>query len=330
MKTALCSALVWLVGWALPSAAQETLKVVVMIVPQQYFVEQLGGNRVAVTVLVPPGTDPHVYEPKPQNMVQISHADLYIAMGTPEEQAWLPRLLAARPDLEVLHQDAGISKLAMTDHHHDDHERHQHKEVKAGPVGAPSSASKAASRSSTTGSEDKLPHAVDQRHLDPHIWLSPKMVRIQAETISRGLCEKDPEGTDYYRARLQAFQHQLDQLDQQLGALFSQVHGPAAFLTFHPSWGYFARDYGLHQVPIEVEGKEPSPKQLAELMRRITRERIPVLLVQPQFSRRLSEVVARQTGVQLLTADSLALDWENNLLDLARRLAAALKQENKP
>ena len=327
---ALCCGLLWLVGWALPTAAQKTLKVVVMIVPQQYFVEQLGGNRVAVTVLVPPGTDPHVYEPKPRNMVQISKADLYIAMGTPEEQAWLPRLLAARSDLEVLHQDAGISKLAMTGHHHDDHETHQHQAEQAGRGGAPSSASKAAPRSSATGPEDRLPHAVDERHLDPHIWLSPKMVRTQAETISRGLCEKDPEGTDYYRARLQSFQQQMDQLDQQLGALFSRVHRPAAFLTFHPSWGYFAHDYGLHQVPIEVEGKEPSPKQLAELMRRITRERIPVLLVQPQFSRRLSEVVARQTGVQLITADPLALDWENNLLDVGRRLAAALNQESKP
>lgn len=327
---ALCCGLLWLVGWALPSAAQKALNVVVMIVPQQYFVEQLGGNRVAVTVLVPPGTDPHVYEPKSQNMVQIFHADLYIAMGTPEEQAWLPRLLAARPDLEVLHQDAGIPKLAMTGHHHDDHETHQHKEVKAGPVGAPAAASKAAPRSTATGPENRPSHPIDERYLDPHIWLSPQLVRIQAETISRGLCKKDPEGTDYYRARLQSFQHQLDQLDQQLGALFSRVQRPAAFLTFHPSWGYFARDYGLNQVPIEVEGKEPSPKQLAELMRRITRERIPVLLVQPQFSRRLSEVVARQTGVQLITADSLALDWENNLLDVGRRLAAALNQESKP
>jgi zinc transport system substrate-binding protein len=327
---ALCFGLLWLAGWALPAAAQEPLRVVVMIVPQQYFVEQLGGDRVAVTILVPPGADPHVYEPKPKNMVQISSADLYIAMGTPEERVWLPRLLASRPDLSVLHQDAGIPKLAMMDHRHDDHETHRHKAEKAGPVGTPPSTTKGAPQSTAAAIGNQLSAPVDERHLDPHIWLSPKMLRIQAETISRGLREKDPAGAEYYRARLQSFQHLLDRLDQQLTALFSNLHGPAAFLTLHPSWGYFARDYGLNQVPIEVEGKEPSPKELEKLMRRVTRERIPVLLVQPQFSRRLSDVVARQTGIQVITADPLALNWEDNLLNLARQLAATLNQERTP
>jgi zinc transport system substrate-binding protein len=326
-NTLLCAALVGLLGllgWCEPVAAARPLNVMVMIAPQRYFVEQIGGNRVAVTVLVPPGTDPHTYEPKPQTMVQAAQAQLYLAMGIPEERAWLPRLLAIRSNLPVIHQDQGIAKNAMASHDHDEADQHSSASQPRMP---------AAPTVGTTGPglPDSLEHGAEAAHvhdpggLDPHIWLSPKLVRQQAETIASGLCAADPEGTAEYQSRLAAFQQKIDQLDRDLQTLFASVPGPKSFLVVHPSWGYFARDYGLTQMPMEVEGKEPNARDLARLIQRTTDERIPVLLVEPQFSQRLAEVVARQTGVRILVADPLAADWETNLRQVAEQLVEAFR-----
>jgi zinc transport system substrate-binding protein len=310
-----------LLGWCNPVAAAQPLNVMVMIAPQRYFVEQIGGNRVAVSVLVPPGTDPHSYEPKPQTMVQAAQAKLYLAMGIPEEQAWLPRLLAIRPNLPVIHQDRGIVKAAMKSHHHDDAD---HPPPAPQPrVPAPMASTTAPDVPGSLEHGAGAAHADEPQGLDPHIWLSPKLVRRQAETVAAGLCAADPAGTAEYQSRLAAFQQRIDQLDRHLQTLFAAVQGPKSFLVVHPSWGYFARDYGLTQMPMEAEGKEPNARDLARLIQHTTDERIPVLLVEPQFSQRLAEVLARETGVRILVADPLAPDWESNLRQLAERLVEA-------
>jgi zinc transport system substrate-binding protein len=96
-------------------------------------------------------------------------------------------------------------------------------------------------------------------------------------------------------------------------------------MVFHPSWGYFARDYGLHQVPVEIEGKTPKPAQLKRLIEHARKRDIRLIFVQPQFSRKSAELIARAIGARIIEADPLAADWEQNL----RRSAEAIKEALK-
>ena len=96
-------------------------------------------------------------------------------------------------------------------------------------------------------------------------------------------------------------------------------------MVFHPSWGYFARQYGLEQVPIEIEGKAPKPAQLAELIGHAKEQNIQIIFVQPQFSRKSAEVVAREIGGKVVFADPLAEDWLQNLADVAEKFRQAAR-----
>ena len=96
-------------------------------------------------------------------------------------------------------------------------------------------------------------------------------------------------------------------------------------MVFHPYWGYFAGDYGLHQVPVEIEGKDPKPAQLKGLIEHAKRKHIKIIFVQPQFSTRSADLVAKEIGGQVIFADPLASDWSGNLREVAQNLKAALR-----
>jgi zinc transport system substrate-binding protein len=298
--------------------AADKLPVFVTIAPQKYFVQQIGKDLVDVQVMVHPGADPHTYEPKPQQMVAISRAKLYFAVGIEFEKANLNKITATNPDLKVIHTDHGIEKLAMEAHHHHDDHAEKHHDT---------------DHHENDHEHEKGEHHGDAEHdkghhkhagLDPHIWLSPPLVKIQARTILTALQEADPVHRGVYEANFKAFTMQIDQLDADLKKTFAGKTG-LQFMVFHPSWGYFAHAYGLKQVPIEIEGKEPRPAELKELIQHARKNDIKVVFVQPQFSTQSAEVVAREIGGQVAFADPLAEDWMANLRQVADKFQAALK-----
>ncbi len=315
----------WLTMWGLPlflwgsaAIAASPLSVFVSIEPQRYFVERIGGDRVAVSVLVPAGADPHSYEPKPRQMTELSRAAVYFAIGIDFEKAWLKKIAAANPKMPIVATDRGIEKIALPPHGH---------EAAHGPEAAAPGASKGKTRP-RSGKPPTHDHAAGHAHahadgLDPHIWLSPGLVKIQAAHIRDGLIAVDPDHRPRYEAGCAAFLEEIDRLDAELRALFAGKEG-SRFLVFHPSWGYFARDYGLDQRAIEVEGKEPKPAQLEELIRFARKEGIRVVFVQPQFSTRSAETVARGIEGRVIPVDPLAADWAENLRRTAGRLHEAL------
>ncbi len=297
------------------SVAADKLPVFVSIVPQKYFVQQIGKDLVDAQVMVQPGASPATYEPKPQQMADLSKTKIYFAIGVPFENAWLSKIAAANPNMRVIHTDHGIEKLAMAaHHHHDDHEKGEHHE------------------------EEKHGHEKDEHHgeaehdkdhhehtgLDPHIWLSPPLVKIQAQTILAALQEADPAHRSVYEANFKAFTAQIDRLDADLKKTFAGKTG-LQFMVFHPAWGYFAHAYGLEQVPIEIEGKDPKPAQLKKLIQHARENGIKVVFVQPQFSTKSAELVAREIGGQVAFANPLAEDWMANLRQVADKFQAALK-----
>ena len=302
--------------------AAEKLHTFVTIAPQKYLVQQIGKDLVDVQVMVEPGADPHTYEPNPKQMVAISKAKLYFAVGIEFEDANLRKITATNPNLKVIHTDHYIEKLAMeAHHHHDDHEEGEHHGEEKHDHKKSEHHEEAENEHHGEEEHDKDHH--EHAGLDPHIWLSPPLVKIQAHTIMVALKEADPVHRSTYEANYKAFASQIDRLDAELKQIFTGKTG-LQFMVFHPSWGYFANAYGLKQVPIEIEGKNPKPAQLKELIQHARKKGIKVVFVQPQFSTQSAEVIAREIGGQVAFADPLAEDWMANLREVANKFQSAL------
>lgn len=308
--------------------AAEKVSVFVSIVPQKYFVQQIGKDLVDIKIMVRPGASPATYEPKPRQMAELSKAKLYFSIGVPFENAWLKKIAAANPDMKVIHTDHGINRIAMVAHHHHDEEHHgeaRHKEEHHGEEHHKDEHHK----DEHHGEEHhKNEHHGEEHHdhagLDPHIWLSPALVKIQAKTILNALQAADPSHKKAYEANFNSFAAKIDALDQELKQIFAGKKG-LQFMVFHPAWGYLAHDYGLKQVPIEIEGKDPKPAQLKELIAHAKEDGIKVIFVQPQFSTKSAKTVANEIGGQVAFADPLAADWMANLRMIAGKFKDALK-----
>lgn len=276
---------------ALAAAAPETtLQVFVSVPPQKQFVERIGGEHVTVRTLVQPGQSPHSFEPTPSQVVAMADADLYVRAGMPFEDAWLKRIRSANPDLRVLDAREGIALVSLTDHDHEGEAHGQH---------------------------------VHQDGLDPHVWTSPPLVKVMAQHIRDTLADLDPAHAQDYAERYAAFAAELDALDAEIRARLADVTS-RRFLVYHPAWGYFAQTYGLTQVPIEKEGKEPGARSMAALIDQARREGIEVIFVQPQFNRRAAEEVARAIGGRVVAIDPLAEDYLANMRTVTNLLDEAM------
>jgi zinc transport system substrate-binding protein len=273
-----------------------SLGVFVSIAPQKYFVQKIGGTLVNVSILVPAGADPHTYEPKPKQMVELSKSALYFAVGIDFERAWLKKISATYPRMRIIHTDEGIAKIPMSGEHRQEGDIHKHEKKAQHHDGAP----------------------------DPHVWLAPAPVKVQAAHILKALSEADPKNRLQYAAGYDAFLKELDALDGELKALFAGRKGEQ-FMVFHPAWGYFAESYGLEQAPVEAGGKEPKAAQLQSLIRRARERGVKVIFVQPQLSAKSAQMVAREIGGAVVRVDPLAENWDANMREVARKFRAALQ-----
>lgn len=281
--------------------AEGEIPVFVSIIPQKYFVKAIGGARVDVDIMVTPGQAPETFEPGPAQMKRLATAKIYFAAGLPFESVWLPKISSINPDMVIVHTDAGIKKQPI--HRHDAHE----------PVSR--------IKKPVFHNHHHHDHHHDCGEDDPHIWLSPPLVMRQAENILTGLIQASPGYQAEFESNYSSFILKLKNLDAELRQLFSG-HKKGMFLVFHPSWGYFADAYGLRQVSIEFEGKEPKAKDLQELIRYARETGIRTIFIQPQFPTRQAEIIASEIKGSLVHADPLAENWMENI----RSVAAALKE----
>ena len=272
--------------------ALEKKSVIVSISPQKYFVEAIGGGFVETTVIVSPNQSPANYEPSPSQMIIMSKADIYFAVGVPFENAWLEKFTRINPAMKVVHTDAGIKKRPI-----DRHESH-----------APPTVSK----------HEHNHHGP----MDPHIWLSPPLVKIQAEHTRNGLILIDPAHHKIYERNYSQFIARIEGLDKELKTLFSKDTRQKKFLVFHPSWGYFADAYGLTQISIEIEGKNPKAREVKNLIEFARQQHIQIIFIQPQFSTKQAEIIANEINGQVIFADPLAENWYGNI----RAVAMSIKQ----
>jgi zinc transport system substrate-binding protein len=161
---------------------------------------------------------------------------------------------------------------------------------------------------------------------DPHIWLSPPLVKVQAQMIYNGLVELDPDHEAEYAANLETFLADLDELDTDIQETLSHLES-RKFLVFHPAWAYFARDYGLEMIPVQIEGSDPSAAEMADLIQTAQENNIRVVFAQPEFSTESAEAVAQEIGGQVLLISPLAPDWLDNLRRVADTFAETLAEQ---
>lgn len=266
------------------------LPVFVSILPQAYFVERIGGERVKVDVLVQPGQSPATYSPTPKQMVKLAEARIFFRIGVPFEKVFLPKIEDALPDLLVVDTSQGIA-LQTLDHH--DH------------------------------GEEHPDEGQEGTELDPHIWLDPMLVKKLAGIIKETLIRVDPQGTELYEKNYASLAGELDELDRELKDTLAPLKGKT-LLVFHPSYGYFARAYGLHQLAVETGGKQPSARQLAHIIETAREKEVRIIFVQPQFSEKSARTVARAINGTVVALDPLARDYLANMRHIARSVKKAL------
>ncbi|MEA3282263.1 MAG: zinc ABC transporter substrate-binding protein [Euryarchaeota archaeon] len=250
----------------------EQVRIIVSILPQKEFVERIGGEKVAVTVMIPPGASPATYEPSPGQLQGVSHAKLYVQIGhIPFEKVWMKRIESANMGMQVVDSSEGIEIIGN----------------------------------------------------DPHTWLSPALARTQVEHISDALIKIDPGNSEYYTGNKEDYLKDLSDLDEDIRNNLSEIKN-RKFMVYHPAWGYFARDYQLEQVPIEIEGKEPSASDLVRLADTARANNITAVFASPQFNSESAEVIADEIGGMVVFIDPLAKDYTANMRAVSAAFARYL------
>jgi zinc transport system substrate-binding protein len=266
--------------------SSDTPVVFVSIPPQTEFVKKIVGSAFQMEVLVQAGQSPATYEPTPRQMSQLSSAVALFTIGVPFEAKIIPRIRNSHKNLRIVDTIEGV-KLREMEGHTDDGHKH--------------------------GEED----------FDPHTWLDPENVIIQARIICDVLIELDPAQEDMFRSNLKAYINELSQLDDRIKKMLDPYTG-RRFFVFHPSYGYFADAYGLVQVPVEIEGKEPGGSHLKHLLDTARQDRIAAIFIQPQFSARSARTLAEAIGCEVWRLDPLAADYSSNMLTMTERIKSAL------
>jgi zinc transport system substrate-binding protein len=264
------------------------INAVVSILPEQTFVKAIGGDKVSVSLMVLPGNSPHTYEPKPSQMKDIAKAKLYFAIGVEFENVWLEKFKSLNKHMQVIDLSKSIQKQAISA------QRNKHK-----------------------GHQTTHEH----KGKDPHIWTDPKNVKIIALHIYETLMQADPENKPYYKANYEKFIADINKTDAKIRSILSNKEKGTKFMVFHPSWGYFARAYGLEQLAVEIEGKSPKPQELIRLMKEAKDEKISVIFTQPEFSDAVAHVMANELKIKVLKVSPLAPNWAENLIKIASAIA---------
>ncbi len=263
----------------------------VTIEPQRFFVEKIAGDKFAVHCVVPSGQSPETYDPTPREMMQIAGSRAYFRIGPIGfEQAWMEKIQANNPDLLIFDLSEGMSLLHDTHAEEEEGEAHHHPDGHHHEAG------------------------------DPHIWNSIEGARIIARNCLQALIRLDGENTSYYQENYDRLTAEIDRTEKELHGLLDGL-SLRTFIIYHPALTYFADEFGLTQLAIEMDGKEPSPAQLKQLVETARKHETQVVFIQQEFDRKNAELIARETGCKLITINPLNYRWDEEMIRIAKALA---------
>lgn len=273
--TALAMVLLVLLGGAACTSGTDSgkLKVVATILPLADFVKNVGGDRVEVVTLLPAGASPHTYDLTPGDMKAAAEARLMVINGAGLD-FWIVDRIESTSDLLVVDTSVipaieGVL-LAGDEHDHEGDSGHDHGDV------------------------------------NPHIWLDPVLAQKQVEAIATALVMIDPENKDFYLDNAADYIAELTSLDAEIEQA-TEAFSSREFVTFHPSWTYFARRYGLVEAAVieEAPGKEPSAAYIRKVIDTARDLQVRAIFAEPQFSSKAAETIAAESGAEVLFLDPI-------------------------
>src|SRR5690554_527106 len=252
--------------------------VTVSILPQKTFIEKIAGNDFDIQVLVPHGASPETYELIPSQLKQIAQSSVWFRLGyIGFEVTWMERMGQISRGMELVNLSEGLDLIAGNVIQHGDH--------------------------------------VHLEGVDPHTWMSPRLVKQMSERTTRVLSELNPERKSVYENNFHAFSKEIDELDATLRAALKDYRG-RSFFTFHPGLAYYARDYNLIQYALEADGKEPTAQHMAKMVELAKKENIGVIYIQSEFDQDHAKVFAEEIKGEVVELSPLDPEWKENLLEM--------------
>lgn len=281
------------------------LPVIASIYPIADMVQQVGGDYVDVTFVLPAGASPHTFEPKPSLVRTFSSARIFFMIGAGLE-FWADKFVKlAGSELMTVVLSQDVDLIETTDH---DHENHHHKK-------------------GTTVSENKPMVA------NPHIWLDPVIAKSMVNKITTALCEVDPQNVSYYKQKSLDYLQALDKLHQMIQGTVSNFK-MKKYIAFHASWDYFARRYGLESLGVieAAPGRNPTPIQIKNIVAMINKYHIRAVFAEPQLNYQAAKVIAREADVKVLLLDPMGnpkQKYGNTYMDLMKHNLNILQEAMK-
>ncbi len=265
--------------------------VTVSVIPQKYLVEQIADTLFDVNVLIPSGAAPATYEPTPRQMSELSKSTVYFRIGyIGFEQAWIDKIASNNPDLPIINCSKNQDLIYAKAHRHGDHMHYE--------------------------------------GTDPHIWLSPTRLMVQAEIIYNRLVKIAPEYKDQMQKNYNNLIVKLKSTNRELKDMFKGYEG-AKFIIFHPALTYFAKDYNLVQIPMEIDGKTPTPVYLQQIVDKAKAEGINTVFIQKEFDKDNAALLAKEINGEVIEINPLDGDLINNIVDIAKKLKHSLNKDNE-
>lgn len=286
MKNYLCF-IILLLAACQSKQKDERQLVSVSILPQKYFVDQIAGNLVQVNVLVPPGSSPHNYEILPSQMKDLAKSKAWLQIGLLTFEAALKDKLAdLNKNLSIVNCSEGILPIAGIEHEEEGH--------------------------ADIGHQDAF---------DPHIWLAPAEVKIIAQNTLKALKTAFPEHAIDFEANFTRFISRIDSLSAQIAQKLTPLKN-RSILIFHPALAYYARQFGMNQIALELNGKDPSPRHMKEIVDLAHHQNIHVIFIQKEFDSAFALQLSREINGAVVVIDPLDYNWEKQMMDITDKIAA--------
>lgn len=263
-------------GKATDSAGSPKIKIVATVYPVYEFVKQVGGDKVDVVMLIPPGAEPHDWEPTAKDITRLKDAKIFAYHGAgfePVEKLLTKDVLGTTLPVEV---SKGVAKLAA---HHDED---QHKK------------------------EDNHKEAKHAHEGDSHMWLDPLAAQQEVNNILAALITVDEKNATYYKENAEKFNKQLAELDQDYKKSLATISRKDV-ITSHEAFGYLATRYGLNQVGIMglSPDAEPTPDKMAEITKFCREHQVKYIFFETLASPKLAQTIAKETGAELLVLNPI-------------------------
>ncbi len=273
------------------STSNDKLTVIVSVVPQETFVKKIAGDLVEVVTIIPPGNSPANYQPSAREMGQLSNASIYFTLEMPTEKAnILPKVTDFNSDITIINLHDFVAKTyPMLINDHDHHE----------------------------GEEEIV--IEDGEGVDPHIWLSPKRAILMVQEMAKQLGIIDPENKLIYEENAIKYIEEINKVDSEINKLTSQLE-QKSFLIYHGSYTYFAHDYNLEMIAIEIEGKQATASDLQNVIDIAREKNIKTIFYQEEFDDQQANTIAYEIDGSVIKVSPLSPDYLDSLLHFANAL----------